>query len=234
MENNQPKILKQLMLPHSKSRIDLVIHDAKFQIQALLTDPRIRDEDYLFFDGNPLSPPPDELDYVGDINTGRCYRETYKKLIKDPTTQVLLPMIFYMDSAVTGNIDAMPIEALKFTLGIFNQQTRDKAYAYRPVGYVTRFLHEKTQAEDILLNAAHIDAKQYVKQSILAGNSLNFDDDDQELAEMDVEEEEIAATSSCAGQDLHFMMGKMLEPYKKLQDALINTRRLIRKNTSCI
>ena len=219
MENNQPKILKQLRLPHSGSRIDLVIQDAKYQIQSLLSDPRIHDEDYLFFDDDPLSPPPDDFDYIGDINTGRCYRETYKELITNPENQVLLPMIFYMDSAVTGNIDALPIEALKMTLGIYNQKTRDKAYANKPVGFITRFIHEKTQAEDLLLQSGHMDAHQYVKKSVIAGNTLNFEDADDELAELEVEEEEIAATSSCAGQDLHFMMGKILEPYKQLEES---------------
>ncbi len=77
-----------------------------------------------------------------------CKRETYKQLIKDPTKQVLLPIIFYMDGAVTGQFDNLPIESLKFTLGIYNATARARKYAWRELGYVTNFLEEDTQGRD--------------------------------------------------------------------------------------
>ena len=49
---------------------------AKNLMIELLTDPRIVDDDYLFFGNYPLQPPPDTLNYVGDLNTGRAYTET--------------------------------------------------------------------------------------------------------------------------------------------------------------
>ena len=231
MEKNQPKKLKNLLLPHSKSRIDLVVHDAKYQIMSLLTDPRIRDEDYLFFNDDPFQGPPPEFEYVSDINTGRSYRETYDLLITDPAKQVLFPVIFYMDGAVTGQFDNLPIEALKMTLGIFNQITRDKAMAWRNIGYVTRFIHERTKAEDILLASEHMDSEFYVKNVDGVDNSPKFEDDPDatHVDETDetgvtangqpVLEEEEPASSTCAAQDLHFMLGKMLEPYKKLAES---------------
>ncbi len=219
MENNQPKVLHHLKLPHSQARINLVVQDARYQIQSLLTDPRIHDEDYLFFNDNPFEPPPEEFEYVSDINTGRCYRETYNQLITDPTKQVLLPMIFYMDGAVTGQFDNLPIEALKMTLGIFNQNTRDKAHAWRNIGYITRYVHAKTQAEDLLLSTEHIDAKYYVNSSIVPGNKPNYGSDRSENTDEGDDDSDIEeAEKSSSGQDLHYMLGKFLEPYKKLQD----------------
>ena len=155
MEKNQPVQLTNLRLPYSRSRVNIVIHNTKYQIQLLLTDPRTKDHDYLFFNDNPFAPPPDEFLTVGDLNTGRAYRETYKRLIKDPSKQVLLPIIFYMDGAVTGQFDTLPIHALKLTLGIYNQLARDKEFTWRPTGYLTQHLKEKTQAEDLILNAEH-------------------------------------------------------------------------------
>ena len=61
---------RELTLPHSKSRINLVYQAFCHELQVLLTDPRITDDDYLFFDNNPLAAPPDEFITLGDINTG--------------------------------------------------------------------------------------------------------------------------------------------------------------------
>jgi len=53
-------------------------------VQSLLTEPRAMPEHYLWFDDDPFAPPPPEQDYISDLNTGRSYRETHKKLITKP------------------------------------------------------------------------------------------------------------------------------------------------------
>ena len=58
-----------ITLPSSKAKANIVWNDAQMVVQSLLTDPRITDEDYLFFNNDPFEPPPDDLDYVEDINT---------------------------------------------------------------------------------------------------------------------------------------------------------------------
>ena len=102
------QILRQITLPHSKARPQLVCYDARNLLVELLTDPRIQDEDCLFFGNDPLQPPPETLNYVGDLNTGRSYTETYKQLITKPGKQVLLPVIFYIDGANTGQFSDLP------------------------------------------------------------------------------------------------------------------------------
>jgi len=89
-------------------------------MQSFLTDPRITDEDYLFFDDDPFAPPPDNLDYIGDLNTVRSYIETYNALIKDPSKEILLPVVFYADAAVTGQFVALSVTAVQFLLVIFS------------------------------------------------------------------------------------------------------------------
>jgi len=59
------------------------------------------DKDYGFFNDDPFAPPPDDLNYIADLNTGLSYRKTYEKLIKDPSKEILLSMPFYVDGAVT-------------------------------------------------------------------------------------------------------------------------------------
>jgi hypothetical protein len=76
------------------------------------------------------SPPPSNLDYVGDINTGKAYLESYRKFILDPESEVLLPLIFYIDGTATGQFANLPITPLKFTFGIFNQDARGQPHMW--------------------------------------------------------------------------------------------------------
>ena len=122
------KNITRLTLPHSKSRATIIWNDAEAVLQSLLSDPRITDEDYDFIDDNPFSPPPNKFTTIGNLNTGRAYRKTYKKLITDPARQVLLPVIFYIDGATTGQFVDLPITAVQISLGIFTRKARDKPH----------------------------------------------------------------------------------------------------------
>ena len=200
---------RKLELPHSKVHIDLVCHDMGSQIQSLLTDPRISDEDYLFFDNNPFEPPPKEFRVIGDINTGQCYRKTYEKLIKDPTKEVLLPIIFYMDAANTGSEgNNLPIESLQFTLGIFNAKTRDKIHAWRNIGYVKKFLVEDTHAVDIIMESQHMDIENYLETTV--------DDTEDSVASSSITGNDDKYHKTNA-QDLHVMLDVMLQSYLEIQ-----------------
>ena len=129
---------RTVVLPSTGAKVNLIYHDARENVVSLLTDPRFGDDDFLHFDNDPLAPPPKDLDYVADINTGASYLETYKKLIKNPKKQMLVPIILYIDGAVTGQFDKLQIEALKMTLGIFNRRARDREYAWRTLGTLAK------------------------------------------------------------------------------------------------
>ena len=47
-----------------------------------------RPKDYLFFDSDPFAPPPEDLNYIADMNTGKCYIDTYNDLITNPQKQI--------------------------------------------------------------------------------------------------------------------------------------------------
>ena len=144
-----------MLLPHSKEEVHLATHDVMSQTTNLLTDPRFDDNAYLFFDDDPQASPPEAMESIGDINTSKTYRETYKILIEpEPKTKsgrqkVLLPYIFYLDGCVTGQFQNLAIEILKFTLGLFKAHIRNEAYAWRNVGLVKKVLVRKNQAEKI-------------------------------------------------------------------------------------
>ena len=58
-------LVKEIVLPSSRSKVKIVWQDARDCVVWLLTDPRLKDKDYLFFDHDPFAPPPDDLDYIG-------------------------------------------------------------------------------------------------------------------------------------------------------------------------
>jgi hypothetical protein len=155
-------IKRSITLPHSQAKVTIITHDFQAQVQSLLSDPRWKDSDFLFHNDDPTAPPPDKFLVLKDINTGKSYRETWKKKITDPQKQVLLPIIFYMDGAITGQFDSLPIESLKFTLGIFNADARDKEYAWRSLGYVAKNKKGATQAKEMLLESQHADIENFV------------------------------------------------------------------------
>ena len=123
-------------LPHSNAQAQIVVNNVQQAMVSLLTDPRIADQDCLFFGEDPLQAPPEDLNYIGDLNTGKAYRDAHDVLITDPSRQILLPVIFYIDGANTGHFADLPITALKFSLGIFTRKARDKDYFWRTLGYV--------------------------------------------------------------------------------------------------
>ena len=76
-----------MALPCSKETVDIATHCFNAMSSNLLTDPRVEDKDFLFFNDNPYEdmPPETEDHVIGDIYTGRAHTKTYKKLIEpDP------------------------------------------------------------------------------------------------------------------------------------------------------
>jgi len=200
--NKDPKELvpiTKLILPSSKAKVKLVLHQAKTLVVSLLTDPRLSDEDFLFFGDDPLAPPPNEITQLGDINTGTSYVETYHTLITKPGKQILVPIIWYTDGSVAGQFEKMEITGVKMTLGIFNRQARDKPFAWRTIGYVPNFGKAQSRGNNIFKASGH-----------LAAHTLNVSDGEGEDQESDDEDAHQA-------QDYHSILAKLLESYRELE-----------------
>ena len=190
--------IERITLPHSKSEAKIIWHDAKAVMVSLLTDPRITDEDYLFFGNDPCSPPPSHLNYVGDLNTGKAYLKTYKRLITNPSKQILLPVVFYIDGANTGQFADLPVTAVKFSLGIFTRKARDKDHCWSILGYLPAVSKHKSKARRIMKESGHVDGT--LSQNTLKDGE-GLDDND----------------AINKAQDLHTMLSVVLRSYIDLQ-----------------
>lgn len=205
-----PKLSRRVTLPSSKARVRLAVSDVMENMVSMLTDPRIMDDDYLLND-NPLQPPTpqNQLTHIGDINTGSAYIDTWKKLVKDPAVDLPWPNIFYIDSAVTGQNNSMPIEALKITNGFLKREARDRPYASRKIGYIPDFLGEKTKGHDIVAEHGGEMAKDYIAEVL--------SDEDNTEGDSDGPDNWRLSGRAVKAQDFHTMLAVLLRQYAEIQ-----------------
>ena len=172
-------------LPSSGVKLKVPCHNFEVMLRDLLTDPQIRDDDYLFFGDDPTNPmPPDsEWNEIRDVNTGLAYRETYKKLIQpNPVapsgrTKVLCPVVLYMDGCVTGTFENLSLEILKFTLGIFRGSSRIRKGFWRNLGAVPTYEKAKAGAREYIQGSSHAEAADYLTDS-------DSEDDEEQYGEL--------------------------------------------------
>ena len=185
-------------LPHCNARVKVVWNDAKACIQSLLTDPRIQSKDYLFHGNDPFGKPPERTKIIKDLNTGLAHTETHKKLIKKPN-QILLPVIFYIDGANTGQFSDLPITAVKMTLGIFTKEARMQDRFWRILGCIPSYSKNRSRGRNIFHKSKHVD-------SIMAHQDALED------------EGEAVNKEVSHAQDLHHVLSIVLKSYVEVQN----------------
>ena len=149
----------KVRLPHSRSMVVMWRKKAEDNVMSLLTDPRWKDEDWLYFDEDPFAAPPEDYPYLDDINSGDAYRETYKELITKKG-QILVPILLYIDGAVTGQFDNLQVTALKMSIGILNRKARDREHAWRNLGLVPNYSKEKSCGKRMFVDSGHVGHKE--------------------------------------------------------------------------
>ena len=166
----------KVQLPHSKAVVKVPCHDFGDQLTSLLTDPRIKETDYNFHNDDPFAPPPPLTNdsRISDVNSAEAYVCTHNVLIDGPN-QVLVGVIFYMDAAVTGQYDHLPVKALKFSLSCFKKETRLKNFAWRTLGYIAHFVKEDTIGKKMFEKSGHMD---------ICLEVFDSDDDDSTVSEV--------------------------------------------------
>ncbi len=196
-----------IRLPHSREVARITCHDAAHCMQQLLTNPQIKDEDYSFFDDDPLAAPPENLDYVGDAITGDSYTGTHSILIKEPNHQ-LLGVIFYIDGAVTGQSSDLPVTALRMSLTwCFSRVAHQRDNMWVTLGWVPQVKVAEGRGKKIYKESLHMDADE-MEMFDGEGDSVEGEDDD---------DEEGDGMTDIKAQDFHKMISVILESYVKLQ-----------------
>ena len=149
MHTLKPK-QKFLKLPHSQKTVNMVYFDAKSVFASLLTCPILnRDENFLFHGNSPIAPPPDVVSHIGDINTSRGYLDSYHRLVKNPTEDILLPCILAMDKTHCDTFGRLQMEPITISYGLMKHSTRSSPMAMRILGYINHSPNiEETHTEE--------------------------------------------------------------------------------------
>jgi len=229
MKGTEPYEVK-ITLPSSNVRVKVPCHDANHQIMDLLTDPRIEATDYLWCNGDPEGVPPEEWLQLGDLVDGKAYRAAYEKMIrpapyaKSGRRKVLLPILLYMDSCVTGLNENLGLELVKFTLGIFNSKAREKSYTWRVLGAIPQYQSVKADAAAAIESSGHIEAGGYVTESdsdgedtpnvrrflheFEVGDYINSSDEEEDMCDI--------ALPDTTAQDLHVLLQVIMHGMKQI------------------
>lgn len=198
-------------LPHSKEVVKVPCHRAIDCIERLLTDPRITDDDYCFFDDDPRAPPPEDLNYVGDINTAAAYGDTYRKLVTTPGKEQLMGVIFYIDGASCGHHAHLPVTALKMSLTCFTRKARMKDHLWVPLGFIPYVKLSDMQAKRMVQESEHLES-----QNVHIEVADHSDSDAGPVEEDDPDDKEF---SKVKAQDFHKMLSAVLKSYLALQES---------------
>ena len=198
-ENKLP-FQKTMRLPVSGTLVKITCHDAKATFQRLLTDPRHKGKDYLFFDGNPLAAPPENLDYMADLNTGLAFRETYAALITKEGQQ-LMPVTLYSDGTAVSHFHDMEIIQVNMALGIMTREARNRPHCWAPLGYIEKVHEHGGRGREILQEANHLETQDGM-ESVGSSETLI----------------EAHGVGENAAQDFHAMMAVILEDFIEIQD----------------
>ena len=208
LEPMRPK-LKQLLLPHSKAVVTIPYRDAADCLVSLLTDPRVKDKHLLFWNKDPLAPPPEKIVYLKDLNTGEAVLESYKKFVTKPN-QSLLGIKFYIDGAVTGQFSDLPVTALKMALGIHSQDCRFEPWAWRTLAWIPQVRKQKARGKKLFQQSKHLDAEDVE----LMDREGEHADSDEELQDPETE----ALEDAVKAQDFHTMLSFALKSFDALQE----------------
>ena len=164
-----PKYVK--IGPKKRSICEVITFDTIGMIHSLLSDPNLMKDENLLFDGQSPYPKFNEntgkleiSDILGDVNTGIWYKKACESLCEGPI-DIVCPIIMFIDGLTIDEYSNIQIEPVTFTLGIFNRATRNKAEAWKTLGFINNINHHDTYINDnndTALNNANNDTNQSI------------------------------------------------------------------------
>jgi hypothetical protein len=148
-QNLHPRIHK-VILPKTKVSVDIVIFPFGDTLLSLLTDPVGMLPENLLIDLNdPFKSPKygGEEGFLGDVNTGSVFSDNHGTHCKNPKLDIPAYIIGFLDKSHLDLKGKLTLEPFMYTLSIFNRAWRNKAEAWRPLGYVPNIDHAAPRAE---------------------------------------------------------------------------------------
>lgn len=213
LEGKEPMV-KKIRLPSSKEVVEIPYHRFEDCLMQLLTDPRIKDDDYAFFNNDPMEPPPPDLDYVSNTNTADAHTDSHERLVDGEEGKQLMGVIWYLDSAVTGHFAALPVLVLKFSLSIFTRQARQKEHCWAKLAYLPEVQKNEGRAKKLLAESHHMEARDV---EIFQGEGEDTDNEDDSQGSVADDDSSADNFPPIKAQDFHSMLDAVLESYLEVE-----------------
>ena len=130
--------VRRVNVPHA-SPSDVVCFDFVPQLLSLLQNRTIMTQENLLININdPLKRYESQDNVLGDAISGSVYRKAYDRLITDPSTQLFVPIIQWIDRThVTGN-SRFSLKPYMFTPAIFTEKFRRSIKAWGYHGFLPK------------------------------------------------------------------------------------------------
>jgi len=146
--------MKPKSLPYqleSKRVESIPVFNFEAMLASLLHDERLMQPENLVI--QPDNPAKFQKKYslesgvLDELHTGTVCRESILESCLTPK-DVFMGVVLYIDGTMLGNFTNAKLEPVMFSLSIFNRETRNQSFAWRPLGYIKRF------ADNVLLTTS--------------------------------------------------------------------------------
>jgi hypothetical protein len=147
--NEMEPIKKSIKLEGSNQVIDVIVHKFEHCLYSLLSDKILMDPSNLLFsvDQEPRNTQNNnnKNQMINDIDSGSVFQNASKAFTNINNNELLCPIIFFIDKTHTDVQGRLCLEQIRFTLGIFNRETRNNPNAWRTLGYIADQAYIKTK-----------------------------------------------------------------------------------------
>jgi hypothetical protein len=123
-------------LPNLKT-LNVICYDFVPQLLSILQDRAMMSGNNLVLDpNNPLAMYKPHDRRLSEALSGSMYKDMYRRLVSNPSKQLLCPLICYTDGTQVDSLSRFCVEPFLFTPAVLSHAARCKADAWRPFGYV--------------------------------------------------------------------------------------------------
>ena len=157
--------------------IDVISFDFVPQLLSLLQNSSIMTEENLLIDfADPFAPYKSPNNYLSEAISGQVYKDAYKRLITDPSRQLFVPIIQWIDRTHVTRNDRFTLKPYMFTPAIFKEKFRRTFAAWKFHGFLpkekgsTAQNRRKKQGDNI--RSYHAQLKEVLKTFVTADSRL--------------------------------------------------------------
>ena len=128
---------------------DVIHFDFNQQLLSLLEDEDLMQQENLVIDpDDPFGEPPQrQPGEPFECHHAQRYAQIREEMINDPTKEVALPIILYIDKTHIDRGGRFTLEPVIFTLSIFNEKARRHHKFWRLLGYISPVKTHQTSSE---------------------------------------------------------------------------------------